>query len=166
MEEKIDVKKNYPGKHSFRNYSWPPVSSHIIFRVCSTSNLMIWLIMLIRAPWEKVTLAPAGVAQWIECWPLNPKVTSLIPSQGTCLGCGLGSRLGVCKRQLNLVQEVAGYVSTLWWPKISPSLSEIYSQNWRNVSRTLLWVLEVSKHIYQHGKREQQLYFITHFPRI
>ena len=37
-------------------------------------------------------LSPAlvGVAQWIECWPVNQMVTSLIPSQGTCLGCGSG----------------------------------------------------------------------------
>ena len=33
-------------------------------------------------------LALAGVAQWIECWPVNQRVTSLIPSQGTCLGSG------------------------------------------------------------------------------
>ena len=30
----------------------------------------------------------AGVAQWTECRPANQKVTGLIPSQGTCLGCG------------------------------------------------------------------------------
>ena len=29
----------------------------------------------------------AGVAQWIECRPENQRVISLIPSQGTCLGC-------------------------------------------------------------------------------
>ena len=35
-----------------------------------------------------VTLA--GVAQWIEHWPANQRVTGLIPSQGTCLGCRPG----------------------------------------------------------------------------
>ena len=30
----------------------------------------------------------AGVAQWIECWPVNSMVAGLIPSQGTCLGFG------------------------------------------------------------------------------
>ena len=30
--------------------------------------------------------ALADVAQWIEHWPVNQKVTGLIPSQGTCLG--------------------------------------------------------------------------------
>ena len=39
--------------------------------------------------------AQAGVAQWIECWPVNPKVAGLIPSQGICLGCGPGLWLGV-----------------------------------------------------------------------
>ena len=39
---------------------------------------------------EKIVLALAGVAQWTECWPVKQRVASLIPSQGTCLGCGLG----------------------------------------------------------------------------
>ena len=30
---------------------------------------------------------PAGIAQWVEHGPMNQRVTSLIPSQGTCLGC-------------------------------------------------------------------------------
>ena len=30
--------------------------------------------------------ALASVAQWIECRPVNQRVTGLIPSQGTCLG--------------------------------------------------------------------------------
>ena len=34
-------------------------------------------------------LALAGVAQWIECQPANQRVTSSVPSQGTCLGCAL-----------------------------------------------------------------------------
>ena len=49
---------------------------------------------------SKVPLALASMAQWIECWPENKKVTSLIPSQGTCLGCRPGPQLGACKRQL------------------------------------------------------------------
>ena len=35
-------------------------------------------------------IAMAGVAQWIECRPVNQKVAGLIPSQVTCLGCGPG----------------------------------------------------------------------------
>ena len=42
----------------------------------------------------------AAVAQWIERWPVDQKVPCLIPSQGTCLGCGPGSQLGACERQL------------------------------------------------------------------
>ena len=32
----------------------------------------------------------AGVAQWMEQGPVNQKCAGLIPSQGTCLGCGPG----------------------------------------------------------------------------
>ena len=39
---------------------------------------------------KKLCLAPAGVSQWIERRPVNQRVTVLIPSQGTCLGCGPG----------------------------------------------------------------------------
>ena len=44
-------------------------------------------------------MALAGVAQWIERWPANQRVTSLIPSQGTSLGCGPGPQWGVHERQ-------------------------------------------------------------------
>ena len=36
--------------------------------------------------------ALAGVAQWIEHQPVNPKFLGLIPSQGTCLGCRPGAQ--------------------------------------------------------------------------
>ena len=39
------------------------------------------------------------MAQWIEHGPVNHRITSSIPSQGTCLGCRLGSQLGACERQ-------------------------------------------------------------------
>ena len=32
----------------------------------------------------------AGVTQWIEHRPANQRVACMIPSQGTCLGCGPG----------------------------------------------------------------------------
>ena len=32
----------------------------------------------------------AGIAQWIERGPAKQRVAGLIPSQGTCLGCGSG----------------------------------------------------------------------------
>ena len=37
---------------------------------------------------KKYISAMAGVAQWIEHQPANQRVTGLISSQGTCLGCG------------------------------------------------------------------------------
>ena len=40
---------------------------------------------------KKRWISLAGVAQWIECWAENQRVTSLIPSQGMCLGCRPGS---------------------------------------------------------------------------
>ena len=40
---------------------------------------------------KKLESTLAGVAQWIECWTVNQKVAGLIPNQGSCLGCGLGS---------------------------------------------------------------------------
>ena len=39
----------------------------------------------------------AGVAQWIECEPVDQWVAGLIPSQGTCLGCRPGPQLGTCE---------------------------------------------------------------------
>ena len=39
-------------------------------------------------------LALAGVAQWIECRPVNQGVTGSIPTQGTSLGCGSGPQQG------------------------------------------------------------------------
>ena len=38
--------------------------------------------------------ALAAMAQWIEHWPVNQRIASSIPSQGTCLGCGPGPQLG------------------------------------------------------------------------
>ena len=47
-------------------------------------------------------LGPAlnGMAQFVGCRPTKQKVTSSIPSQGTCLNYGLVSSCGMCKRQL------------------------------------------------------------------
>ena len=44
-------------------------------------------------------ITQAGVAQWIERWPADWKVTDLIPGQGTCLGCWPGPQLGAFERQ-------------------------------------------------------------------
>ena len=36
------------------------------------------------------SVALAGMAKWIECWPKNQRVAGSIPSQGTWLHCRLG----------------------------------------------------------------------------
>ena len=60
----------------------------------------MWLVWPELCTVNKITgFAMAGVAQWIECWPMNQRVTSSIPSQGTCLGCRLGPQGRVCGRQ-------------------------------------------------------------------
>ena len=41
---------------------------------------------------RKLSEALARVAQWIEHQTVKQGVTSLIPSQGTCLGCEPGSQ--------------------------------------------------------------------------
>ena len=61
--------------------------------------------------------ALVGVTQWIECWPVNQRVTGLVPSQGTCLGCRPGPQLGAHKRQPHID------VSPLFLPPF-PSLSK------------------------------------------
>ena len=59
--------------------------------------------ILLHVPGSKISgnkkLPLAGVAQWIEHWPVNQKVAGSFPSQGTCLGFGLGPWLGAQKRQ-------------------------------------------------------------------
>ena len=44
--------------------------------------------------------ALAGVAQWTECWLAKGKADGSNTSQGTCLGCRPGPKLGTCKRHL------------------------------------------------------------------
>ena len=46
--------------------------------------------------------ALAGVAQWTELWPANHRVTGLIPSQGTCLGCRPGPQQEAHERQSHI----------------------------------------------------------------
>ena len=49
--------------------------------------------------YKKLNSALAGVTQWTEHGPVNQRVSSLIPSQGTCLGCGPGPQCRVGERQ-------------------------------------------------------------------
>ena len=46
------------------------------------------------------TMIQAIGTQWIEYWPVDQKVASLGPRQGTCLGFRAGPQMGACERQL------------------------------------------------------------------
>ena len=61
----------------------------------------------------KKNVALTGVAQWIECQPVNRKVASWIPSRGTCLGCRPDPHLGEWERQLIAVSLPFSLLSTL-----------------------------------------------------
>ena len=58
----------------------------------------------------------SDVAQWIEHWTENQKVTGSIPDQGTYLVFRPGPQLGVCERQPTDVSL------TCFSPSLSPSL--------------------------------------------
>ena len=60
-----------------------------ILKTCMWSVAFAWL--------HKKALA--GVAQWIDCQPVNQKVAGLITGQSTCLGCRWGPQLRACKRK-------------------------------------------------------------------
>ena len=66
---------------------------------------------------RSLAVALASVAEWSEHRPETLKVTSSIPSQGTCLGytLGPGPTLGACKRQPSLTHQCFS-------PPLSPSL--------------------------------------------
>ena len=66
----------------------------------------------------KYASALAGMARWIECWPVNQKVTSLIPSQGTRLGYGPGPQMVVHARQ----HIDVSLAHLCFSPSLSPSL--------------------------------------------
>ena len=61
----------------------------------------------------KIYPALASVAQWIECWSVNKRVISSIPSQDTCLGCKPGPRLRACETQPRIVVSFPLFVSLL-----------------------------------------------------
>ena len=65
-------------------------------RHCTVSKMLP--IAVIKANPFKI-LTPVWCGAAIECWPVNQRVTSLIPSQGTSLGCRPGPQWGVHRRQ-------------------------------------------------------------------
>ena len=54
------------------------------------------IVNLLKTLWD---FGLAGEGQWIEYQPGKRRVAGLIPSQDTCLGCGLGPQWGVRGRQ-------------------------------------------------------------------
>ena len=56
------------------------------------ANLVFFMYdMICLILWNRRDIsALASAIQWIEHWPANKGITGLIPSQGTCLGCGPG----------------------------------------------------------------------------
>ena len=69
-----------------------------ISRMLSRGNDVVFIIKCF-SDIKILSWSLVGVAQWIECWPENQRVASLIPSQSTYLDCRLGLQLGACKRQ-------------------------------------------------------------------
>ena len=65
-------------------------------------------------------LALAGVAQRIECWPVNLRVAGSISSQGTNLGSGPGPQLGTCERQ-----PINESLTHWWFPLFLPPVHSL-----------------------------------------
>ena len=74
-----------------------PIS--FVFLICKSGTVTLVPLASHICADKKVLLALAGVAQWIECWPANQRVTGSILSQDTCLGCRPGPQEGVHERQ-------------------------------------------------------------------
>ena len=66
----------------------------LIIRKMQVKTTMHYQLTFIRIVIIKKTRALAGVTQWIECQPVNQKVTGSIPSHGTCLDSGPGPQWG------------------------------------------------------------------------
>ena len=56
------------------------------------SHIDVFLSLLKKKKKNSSTLA--GMAQWIECGPVDQRLPVGFPVQGTCLGYGPGSQLG------------------------------------------------------------------------
>ena len=69
-------------------FFWPCGEDFFPFLVCPIN---CWSYSFRHSNVKSIWLtALAGVAQWIECRPVNQRVAGLIPSQGLCLGCQPG----------------------------------------------------------------------------
>ena len=66
------------------------------------------------------------MAQWIEWWPVNQRVTGSIPSQDTCLGFRPGPRLGVCKKQPHTDVSLPVFLP----PFLSLKINKSFKKTW------------------------------------
>ena len=82
VPKKLDPRRNTP-RHIIITLS--EIKEETILKAAEEKERVTYKGVPIR-----LSAALAGVAQWIECWPVNQKVAGLIPSQGTCLRCGPG----------------------------------------------------------------------------
>ena len=63
---------------------------------------------------------------WLKCHPINSEAMGLIPTQGTCLGCGFGPSQGAYEKQLiniSLCVSLSRYVSVSLPPLLLPPSS-------------------------------------------
>ena len=67
--------------------------------MCVCASVFNKRIKNVKNKFKNSKIHPGRCAWWIECQPVNQKVTSLIPSQGTCLGCQSGPQCGALERQ-------------------------------------------------------------------
>ena len=65
----------------FRKCSKIKIKPFLKTKICNRSHTRVKT----RAFLESIIVyAPAGVTQWIECWPGNQRVAGSIPIQGKC----------------------------------------------------------------------------------
>ena len=103
--------------------------------VCSFTHTMVQSNeTIISIKLGKLTLA--GVAQWIECQPENQRVTSSIPSQCTCLGCGPGSQ---CRRVRNKHRLM--FPSLSFSPPSPLSKNEQIKYIWKKIGKCVFFTI-------------------------
>ena len=73
---------------------------------------------------EKKENALAGVAQWIECQPVNQRVPGSILSWGTYLCCRPGPQWGACERQPHIDVSLPLFLTP--FPSLSKSMNKIF----------------------------------------
>ena len=85
---------------------FPPASPSLCLRIapsCTTQHCSHLGVCLPSLPLDYTIpcKGQASVAQWVGHRPATQKVTSSIPSQDTCLGCGFSPHLGNVREAAN-----------------------------------------------------------------